>query len=225
MAELYVPLDVNAPDDPKVIAAGDMAELVFYRSLCLAKRLQSDGKIASSQVRRLGGDSDVAAALVQAGLWAVEEGGYLIISFLKRNPSRATVDADRRAAADRKAAYRKRSKRDTKPMSPGTGESRPTGLSLSEVKRSEELTREFDEWWSRYPRKVGRQKAREQFEKRRKDGVEFAVLIAARDAYAGRLNGTDDRFVLHASTFLSKDGRWSDDWTDTAAIEDWMNPR
>lgn len=235
MAELYVPLDVNAPDDPKILAAGDDAELVFYRSLCLAKRLQSDGFVSEGQAQRLLGCSpDIADRLCEVGLWATAEGGYLIVSFLKRNPSRLELAEQRRKERERKAAWRSGHAIDATELSHGTTASRPTGTerraTRSEVKRSEvkrdtrEFGAEFDAWWADYPRKVGRAAALDQFTKRRKAGVALETLTAARDAYRQQLNGTDSQFVLHASTFLGPKGRWADDWTQPTAEPDaWMN--
>jgi hypothetical protein len=109
MADLYVPLDVNAPDDPKILAAGDRAELVFYRALCLAKRLSSDGFIAAAQLtRQLGGVTDDAGRLVAVGLWAEVDGGWQIVSFLKRNPSAAALAERREAQKSRKDKWRAR---------------------------------------------------------------------------------------------------------------------
>ena len=87
----FVPLEVDFPDNPRVIGAGPMAELLYMRGLCWAKGHQSDGLLDERQLPRIGfGIPDVdqhAAALVEHGLWAQAEGGYQIIGFLERNPS------------------------------------------------------------------------------------------------------------------------------------------
>lgn len=141
MAELYVPLDVNAQDDPKIIAAGDMGELVFYRSLQLAKRLQSDGFIARGQLKRLGCSPKLAVTLVSVGLWDDAANGFMIPSFLKRNPSRETVDEQRRAETDRKAKWRrdKTVTRDNPPRDGGTRPSRDAGHDVYATRSEGEL--------------------------------------------------------------------------------------
>lgn len=135
MTDLYVPLDVNAPDDPKILDAGDHAELVFYRSLCLSKRQSSDGRIARAQLRLLGATEDDVEALVRTDLWAEIEGGWLIVSFLKRNRSRQQLDDARDAEATRKKAYRdKKSQRDATPDIPVASNGTNGHATPSEVK-------------------------------------------------------------------------------------------
>jgi hypothetical protein len=99
--DLYVPLNVNYPDD--VAGVGPMAELLYVRALCLAKRLGSDGELTDVHVMRLTADLKGGAGsvepLVAAGLWERLEGGYRITAWLKHNLSRGEIEA--RKAADR----------------------------------------------------------------------------------------------------------------------------
>lgn len=92
---LYVPLDVNYDDDPKVIAAGEKAELLFIRGLVLAKRTLSDGFVSDLQLPRLGLSSvkQRAAKLVEVGLWERDDeaGGWWIVAWDKHNKSAAEV--------------------------------------------------------------------------------------------------------------------------------------
>lgn len=108
MADLWVKLSVNAPDDPKVLDAGDHAELVFYRALCLAKRRNSDGVIARAQLRLLGADDDDVKVLVETELWSEIAQGWLITAWFKHNKPAAEIEADREREAKRKREYRDR---------------------------------------------------------------------------------------------------------------------
>ena len=103
--EIYVPLIVDYADDPKMIEAGEKAEVLFIRALCLMKRLRTDGFVADSQLPRLGlsGVDKRADALCRVGLWEQVDGGFLCVSFLNHNKSRAEIDAlsEQRAAAGR----------------------------------------------------------------------------------------------------------------------------
>lgn len=94
--EVYVPLSVDYADDPKIIAAGERAEVLYVRALCLCKRTLSDGFVADVQLARFGlsGVQSRAKRLVDAGLWARVDGGYQIVAWLKRNKSRAQIEAD-----------------------------------------------------------------------------------------------------------------------------------
>lgn len=115
---LYVPLDVNYRDDPKIIEAGADAELVYLRSLVLAKRLTDrDGHVHRAHLNGLACDLDnvlhgnvdpldVAADLVKCGLWIEDIDGWLIAAWLKHNPSAAEIDESRGAEASRKRAWR-----------------------------------------------------------------------------------------------------------------------
>lgn len=105
MPRLYVPLEVDFPDNARIIEAGERAELLYIRALLLSKRLRSDGLLTTGQVAhiRLSGVTSRAKRLVEVGLWEVFPGGYKISGFLDRNPSSAELDAvsAQRAAAGR----------------------------------------------------------------------------------------------------------------------------
>ena len=106
---LFAKLDVNYQDDPRVIDAGPIAELLFVRSLALAKRTQSDGVLSVGQARRLAVDllefhPDPVGVLVEVGLWRPSEGGgFEIAGWSSYNLSERqisdTSDARRRGAA------------------------------------------------------------------------------------------------------------------------------
>lgn len=116
---LYVPLDVNYREDPKIIEAGAEAELMYLRSLVLAKKLTDrDGHIHRAHLAGLAagiesvelGESvplDISGQLVASGLWVECGDGWLIAAWLKHNPSSEEVDATRNAEATRKANWRK----------------------------------------------------------------------------------------------------------------------
>lgn len=108
MAELWVKLSVNAPDDEKILDVGDHAELVFYRSLCLAKRRNSDGVIARAQLRLLGAGDDDVKALVEADLWSEIVQGWMITAWFKHNRPAAEIEAEREHERERKREHRRR---------------------------------------------------------------------------------------------------------------------
>lgn len=111
---LYVQLDVNTPNDPKIIEAGERAELLYYRGLMFCKaNWHQDGFITDGQLVRVAPDFTLLSArvraLVSTGLWQrVDEdlfgrgAGYQVTAWLDRNPSRAQIEAKRRADAERK---------------------------------------------------------------------------------------------------------------------------
>ena len=100
-SNLYVKLDASYDDDPKILLAGEKAEVLYLRGLCLAKRILSDGFIADVHLPRFGlsGVQSRAKKLVEVGLWERAEGGYLIRAWLKHNSSRDEVEAIKEGGA------------------------------------------------------------------------------------------------------------------------------
>jgi hypothetical protein len=86
---LFVPLDVNYPDNPRIIASGEKAEVLYVRGLCLAKRTMKDGFIDARQLSRVGltGVEKRAETLCDHGLWKKVKGGFKIVGWSGRNPS------------------------------------------------------------------------------------------------------------------------------------------
>src|SRR5690606_22360582 len=77
MGRLWVPLDADFQDDDRLIDVSAEAELLFVRSLALAKRLASDGRLRRSHLRRLcdkltSDPERLASELLDAGLWISE---------------------------------------------------------------------------------------------------------------------------------------------------------
>lgn len=71
---------------------------------------------------------------------------------------------------------------------------------------------DFDVWWQGYPRKVGKVKTRDFYDKLRKEGVPADLLSDARDAYARELkeNETELKYVMHPEKFLGRGGYFAD---------------
>jgi hypothetical protein len=68
----------------------------------------------------------------------------------------------------------------------------------------------FDRWWSSYPRKEGKSKAREHWATMRPDERERCVDTQAAWNRYWTQSRTELRFVPHGSTWLSQN-RWEDD--------------
>ena len=74
----------------------------------------------------------------------------------------------------------------------------------------ENLTADFDDWWSGYPNKRERSKALPLYDWHRRHGAAHTDLLAARDNYAADC-ALNDRPVKYAATFLArKDPPWLD---------------
>jgi hypothetical protein len=107
---LFVPLDVDYASDPKMLRLKNpLAELLYIRALCFAKRTLSDGFIDDAQVpllchgfgaemTRRGRGTDalvtrLCLSLCTAGLWTRDANGYVIAAWSKRNMSASAVKA------------------------------------------------------------------------------------------------------------------------------------
>ena len=105
---IFVALDVDYPDNPRIIRAGEAAEVLYVRGLCLAKRLLSDGFIDSVQLPRLGlpDVEERAAQLVEVGLWepvsdpSGQISGYIVTGWLERNDTAEEIAKRRQQKAD-----------------------------------------------------------------------------------------------------------------------------
>jgi hypothetical protein len=89
MTGLYVQLDTNWPDHPKIIAAGLDGAGLHAIALCVAKRLGYDGVLHRAHLLRLGGTPEVIDRLVEIGLLdPVDNDRVAVHDWLDRNPSR-----------------------------------------------------------------------------------------------------------------------------------------
>jgi hypothetical protein len=110
--KVYVPLDVDYWQNPRIMAAGARAEHLYVRALCFAKHTLSDGHLTPGQVaacaRGLRNWRSLAEKLVEAGLWEPTADGWHIVGFLERNRSRREIDdlSEKRAQAGRTGGFR-----------------------------------------------------------------------------------------------------------------------
>jgi hypothetical protein len=81
---------------------------------------------------------------------------------------------------------------------------------------TEQLDDEFRRWYDAYPRKASKQSARRSFERVRRRGAEFEVLLAGAQRYARERAGQDKAYTKHPDTWLNK-GCWDDEATPVGA--------
>lgn len=105
----WVRLDDTFPEHPKVEQVGPLAGWLHVCALCYCNRNLTDGFIPAARVPKLADipkPSTHVRQLIRAGMWLETEGGYQIHDFLKYQPSKAKVEAEREAAKERMAAIR-----------------------------------------------------------------------------------------------------------------------
>ena len=90
---VFVPSDVNTANDPAIMAAGPMAELIFRRANEYAKKNGRDGLIFTFDLPIIANGIPNAARhacrLVDVDLWEKRSDGWFISSYLKWNASLA----------------------------------------------------------------------------------------------------------------------------------------
>jgi hypothetical protein len=104
--EIHIQLNVDYADDEKLADVSRSARLLYVDALCLAKRKLNDGVLTPAQIRKLmypepARVADKAAGeLVETTALSWDGTVYRIPGWLKRNKSRAQIEAERAAAEE-----------------------------------------------------------------------------------------------------------------------------
>lgn len=107
---LYVPLDVNWPDDDPVIEVGLDGAGLHAIILCLAKRSQRDGWVGRRSLNRYDATDELVGRLTDAGLIETDPDGRVRpVGWLKWNPTQEAIAAKKEAK--RRAGLRGNHKR------------------------------------------------------------------------------------------------------------------
>ena len=105
-------IDDNLAFHHKVVAAGNPAMGLWVRAGSMCAQQLTDGFVPDHMVLSLGTLAQ-AKKLVAVGLWNRVEGGYSFHEWEERQPSKASVEAERAAAAERMREHRKKKREAT----------------------------------------------------------------------------------------------------------------
>lgn len=212
-------LDDRFCTHPKVLATSFEALGLFAVSLSYAAAYETDGELSDGAVVMLcRGNTALVDQLVSRGFWERAETGYKIHGFLDYNPSKAVLDQKRKETRNRVAKHRKRNavtntdvtrpKRRVTPGRVGTGRD-PSSSSVPVLSSEGGLGGGFDAFWAAYPNKVGKQKAREAWDKT--PTCIRHEIIAAVELQKGweRWRRDGGRYIPNPATWLHQ-GRWDD---------------
>jgi hypothetical protein len=269
---MYVPLDVNFPDDDKIEQCSLAAVGLYAIALCVAKRTKSDGVITRIKLTRYGATDDLIDELLAVGLFVPDAGDAVRISaYLAHNPSAENLVDGSKLAHDRWHVKKGKFKPgcahcaasqetnvqvnadgcDTHSDPHGTrtadhmrdahaeGEEEGEGEREEENNNDHEQTEtsivplpdaspsastrigdSFDDFWNRYPRKVGKPKAQAAYRSARKRATRDEILTGLdRHLPAWRRldrMGNGDK-IPHPTTWLNRDG-WGDDPPPTPSV-------
>ncbi len=204
----------------KVIDLPPSAGWLWVRAGSYCAQHLTDGFITAGVVKMLGGTDDDATTLVFAGLWKSVRGGYRFHDWDGYQQSREEVLSKRAALAERQRKYRaSRSKssgesngvsnalHDALVFDPNPIQSKPNHKEhmLTAVAASE-----FANFWSIFPRKVGKQAAEKAWAKALKKATASEIIAGAQRLADDPNLPTDKTFIPHPSTWLNE-GRWSDE--------------
>jgi hypothetical protein len=246
-------VDGDFYDHPKTLGMSDHAVALWTRAGSYSVAKRTDGFIAEHVLAILTKHSEAAEELVTRDLWRRVKGGYKFHQWGDRNLTKAKIDAFTDGARSRKRKQRERERAEEKPqVSPEnvTPESRDpvtrdksvshanvTPLSLS-VSLSESVSNTaapdgFVDFWSAYPRKVGKAAAAKAWRKAVDRGVDPDSLTLAATRYSESNANTDPKFICHPTTWLNQ-GRYEDETEPEASpaprryppteVPDWLDP-
>lgn len=172
---------------------------------------------------------DAAKLLVDLWMLASESSEQGVINLISTDLSfelradSATIDQNLQVLADSKLI-----ELDNVPISSGYQGDIPRALAREEKRREEntpaegcdEYSAEFNDWWSRYPRKVSKKTAYKAWRARIREGVSVEDLDDGLARYLDYIDaeGTEDRYIKHPATFLGPDRHWEEDWEPTRQV-------
>ena len=107
------------------------------------------------------------------------------------------------------------------PVSPVTHITRTTELEPLKQEPLNDISHNFDQFWKLYPRKVGKGKARQAFEKAL-EKTDIDIILAGVEAYVYHEGYNDMEFIAHPTSWLNGE-RWDDEY-DTPLRKDTPGP-
>lgn len=194
---------------PKTFALSPGAVALWVRAGSYCGNHLTDGVVKRDVLPMLQGTTDHANELINAGLWVDHIDGYLFHDWTTYQDTRQSVEQRRESWRQRQQKHRnskekKDKKRNTLP-SLGTRDTH-------EVSRRDTNDAEFDQFWSAYPRKIGKGHARKAWEKAITK-TDTNTIIEATIKYRDDPQ-RDPEYTAHPSTWLNGE-RWHDEPTPT----------
>jgi len=168
--------------------------------VALADRADKDTGQCWPSLARLCEDTEMSMATVTRRLHYLEEGGFI-----------------RRDQRDQKSTLYTLSLTE-RPLSlterhPSLSQ-RDEPITMNQSENNKDILIEFEEFWSVYPRKVGKGQARTAFKAALRKATKDE-LVSAVTKYAEQVRGKDIAYIAHASTWLHGE-RWLDETEATA---------
>jgi hypothetical protein len=231
-------VDDSFYDHPKVFDAPDCAVALWVRAGAWSARNLTEGFVPSGMPARLCDDHDTAVKeLVRRRLWSRSSGGYRFHDWSTFQPSKESVQGLRakRAAAGKLGGQAKAANQNAgKPLASASPDAKQNAAPTRPVLKNEVQNHSssppattatddprFDEFWTAYPRKVGKPAARKAWRAALKRGTDPGTVVTAAQAYRDDPNRKPE-FTKHPGPWLN-DERYNDPRPDPQANGGWWN--
>ena len=220
----YFKVDDGIWGHPKFALLSNDAVALWTMAGSWCGRYQTDGHLPFQSLALVRGSKQAAQELVDAGLWLTTPDGYLFHDWDHYQYTKAENEARKQREREKKRRQRAGVSLSVSPGditgdSPGEsqkcpGEGEGEGVGISSSSKNEDAKKEpmasvtFNEFWSVYPRKVGKQDSYRAWGRALK-------LADAQTIIDGAQRFRDDpnreaEFTPHPTTWLNQ-GRWEDD--------------
>ena len=193
----WIKIDDTLPNNPKILPLSDGAFRLYIEGLCYANQYLTDGFLTDAVLKRLD-SSNNRQELIDSCLWIECLDGMQINDYTEHQTSKADVEEKRKQSRDRVTRYREKSNADV------TQPEYRIQNTETEVTTS---SNKFDEFWSIYPRKVGKRDAENAYKRALKLATSEEIFEGAK-RYATDPNRVD-QFTAHPATWLNR-GSWAD---------------
>jgi hypothetical protein len=205
---------------PKTLQLSDGAQALWMRAGSWSMHQLTDGFIPNFALPILSAKPRYVDELRTVSLWFSVEDGNQFHDWMKYQPTREQVEADRLAAADRKRKSREKSQQPSRvtdarvtggdtPTPTRPDPTRPIKEHKALVQPAVELAREFEMFWEVFPRKQAKAPAAKAFKTARKK-VDMKILMRGVQAYA-LLNIGQDKSLIKLPAGWLNDERWADE--------------
>jgi DNA-binding transcriptional MocR family regulator len=175
--------------------------------VALADRADKDTGQCWPSLARLCEDTEMSMATVTRRLHYLEEGGFIRRDQRDQKSTLYTLSLTERplSLTERPLSLTERT--------PSLSQ-RDEPITMNQSENNKDILIEFEEFWSVYPRKVGKGQARTAFKAALRKATKDE-LVSAVTKYAEQVRGKDIAYIAHASTWLHGE-RWLDETEATA---------
>jgi hypothetical protein len=195
----WIKIDDTLPNNPKILPLSDGAFRLYIEALCYCNQYLTDGFLADAVLLRLDVNNR-RSELVEACLWIECVDGMQINDYTEHQTARSEIEKKREQNKERSSRYRSRVTNGEVTHPEYRIQNTDTEINTSSNK--------FDDFWSVYPRKVGKRDAERAYVRALKVATSEEILEGAK-RYAADPNRLSE-FTAHPATWLNR-GSWADD--------------